>query len=103
DRADRDPPPLAAAGRARPGAADQPDPGPRRRPPRGLADEAPPGDPRARAARPPQGTDGRRAADDARLAGDRRRAAAAALPPEAPAPARDLRALRRLHLGHLGQ
>ena len=42
----------------------------------------------------------RRAPDDARLARDRRRAAAPALPAEAPAPARDLRALRRLDLGH---
>ena len=50
-----------------------------------------------------KGRDGRRAADDARLAGDRRRADAPALPAEAPAPARDLRPLRRLHLGHLGQ
>ena len=50
-----------------------------------------------------QGRNGRRAAHDARLTGDRRRAAAPALPAEAPAPARDLRPLRRLHLGHLGQ
>ena len=51
DRAHRDPAPLPPAGRARPGAADQPDPGPRRRPPRRLADEAAAGDPRPRAAR----------------------------------------------------
>ena len=44
----------------------------------------------------------RRAAHDARLAGDRRRAAAPALPAQAPAPPRDLRALRRLDLGHVG-
>ena len=50
-----------------------------------------------------QGPARRRAADDARLAGDRRRAAAPALPAEAPAAAGDLRPLRRLHLGHLGQ
>ena len=50
-----------------------------------------------------KGADGRRAAHDARLAGDRRRAAAAALPAEAPAAAGDLRPLRRLDLGHLGQ
>ena len=55
DRAHRDAAPLAPAGRARPGAADQPDPGPGRRPPRRRADEAAAGDPRARAARPPQG------------------------------------------------
>ena len=48
------------------------------------------------------GAAGRRhAPDDARLARDRRRAAAAALPAQAPAPAGDLRALRRLDLGHL--
>ena len=45
----------------------------------------------------------RRAPDDADLAGDGRRAAAAALPAEAPAAARDLRALRRLDLGDLGE
>ena len=92
--------PLADLDRALP---TQPDPGPGRRAPGRLADEAAPGDPRPRAARPAQGTDGRRAAHDARLAGDRRRADAPALPAQAPAAARDLRPLRRLDLGHLGE
>ena len=103
DRADREAAALAAAGRARPGAADEPDPGPRRRPPRGRPAQAPAGDARPRAARAPPRRGGRHAADDARLARDRRRAAAAALPTEAPPPARDLRPLRRLDLGHLGE
>ena len=94
---------VAAAGRARPGAADEPDPGPGRRAPRGRPAQAPAGDARPRAARAPARRGGRHAADDARLAGDRRRAAAAALPAQAPAPARDLRPLRRLDLGHLGE
>ena len=51
DRADRDAARLAPAGRARPRPPHQPDPGPRRRPPRRLADEAPAGDARPRAAR----------------------------------------------------
>ena len=46
-------PPVAAAGRARPGAADEPDPGPRGRAPLGDAAEAAPGDARQRAARAP--------------------------------------------------
>ena len=103
DRAHREDAALAAARRARPGAADQPDPGPRRRPPRGRPAQAAAGDARPRAARAPARVGRRHAADDARLAGDRRRAAAAALPAQAPAAARDLRALRRLHLGHLGE
>ena len=103
DRAHLDPSPLAPAGRARPGAADQPDPGPGGGPPRRLADEAATGDPRPRAARAAQGPHGRRAAHDALLAGDRRRAAAPPLPAEAAAPTGDLRPLRRLDLGHLGQ
>ena len=45
-------PPVAAAGRARPGAADEPDPGPGGRAPLGDPAQAPAGDPRARAARP---------------------------------------------------
>ena len=94
---------LAAARRARPRAADEPDPGPRRRPPRGRPAQAPPGDARPRAARAPARRGRRHAPDDARLARDRRRAAAPALPAEAPAPAGDLRALRRLDLGHLGE
>ena len=40
-------------------------------------------------------------AHDARLAADRRRAGRAQVPPEAPTPARDLRALRRLDERHL--
>src|SRR6202012_862957 len=103
DRADRDAAGLASAGGARPRPPHLPDPGPRRRPPRGLADEAPPGDARPRAARGEKGADGRRAAADAGLAGDRRRADAPALQPEAATAAGDLRPLRRLHLGHLGQ
>src|SRR5207247_8231456 len=47
--------------------------------------------------------DRRRAPDDARLARHRRGAAAAQTPAEAPAPARNLRVVRRLHLGYLGQ
>ena len=71
-------PPVAAARRARPGAADEPDPGPRRRPPRGRPAQAPAGDARPRAARAHAAArDRRHAADDARLARDRRRAAAA--------------------------
>ena len=103
DRAHREAAAVAAARRARPGAADQPDPGPRRGPPRRRPAQAPAGDARPRAARAQARGDRRHAPDDARLAGDRRRAAAAQVPAEAPAPAGDLRALRRLDLGHLGE
>ena len=96
-------PPVAPAGRARPGAADEPHPGPRRGPPRRRPAEAPARDARARAARARAGRRRRHAPDDARLARDRRRAAAAALPPQAPAAPGDLRALRRLDLRHLGE
>src|SRR5262249_5121612 len=103
DRADLDPAALTASGRARPGAADEPDPGPRRRPPCGLADEATTRDPRPRAAGQAQGPRGRRPPDDALIARDRRGAAPPPLPAEAAAAPRDLRPLRRLDLGHLGE
>ena len=88
DRAHREDAAVASARRARPRAADEPHPGPRRRAPRGRPAQAAAGDARPRAARAPPGIGGRHAPDDARLAGDRRRAAAAALPAQAPAPAR---------------
>ena len=102
DRAHPDPSPRAASGRARPRSADQPDPGSGGGPSRRLADEAAAGDARPGAARPLEEPGGRRAADDALLARDRRRPAPAPLQAEAAAAARDLRPLRRLHLGHLG-
>ena len=103
DRAHREAAAVPPAGRARPRAADQPDPGPRRGAPRRRSAQAPPRDARPRAAR---------AAAAARAVDMRRTMRASletggvplrlTLPAEAPPPARDLRALRRLHLGHLG-
>ena len=91
---------VAAAERARPRAADRAAAGPRRRPPRRRPAQAPAGDPGPRGARPQAPRARRRAAHDARLAADRRRAGGAQVPPAAPAPARALRAVRRLDVGH---
>ncbi len=98
DRAHRQAAALAAAGRARPHSSHQPHPGPGRGAPRGRPAEAPDRHPGPRAAGAQQRADRGRAPHDALLAGDRRRAAAAALPAEAPAATRDLRPLRRLDL-----
>ena len=58
---------------------------------------------RPRAARASQGSDRRRAPNDARLARNGRRTASAQASSQAPAPTRDLRAVRRLDLGHVGE
>ena len=104
DRANREDAAVAAARRARPGAADQPDPGPRRRPPRRRPAQAPAGDARPRAARAParraRSTCGGRCAPRSRPAACR---CGCATGPKRPRRPGDLRPLRRLDLGHLGE
>ena len=96
-------PPLRPLAEPRPRAAHQPDPGPDRGAPRRRPAQAPPGDARPRAARAPPRRDV-----------DVRRTMRASLetggvplrlklPAQAPPPPGDLRALRRLDLGHLGE
>ena len=74
--------------------------GPRRRAPRGRPAQAPARHPGPRDARAQAPRARRRAAHDARLAADRRRAGRAQVPPAAPQAPRALRAVRRLDLGH---
>ena len=92
----------AAAGRARPGAAVGPAAGPGRRAPRRRAAAPATGDPGTAGARAPPPRARRRQAHDARLAADGRRAGRAQVPPPPPAPAGDLRAVRRIHQRDLG-
>src|SRR5207302_1452164 len=68
-------------------------------PRRGAAETAP-RDEGARGARAPARADRRRPPDDARFARDRRRSPAAEVQAAQAAPPGDLRALRRLHVGH---
>src|SRR4051812_10823789 len=85
------PPALAATRGAGPDPAEQPRPGPDRRPPRGRPVEEADRHPRARAARANPRPSRRRPADDEGLARDRRGAAQPPLPAEAAAAPRDLR------------
>ena len=78
----------------------RPAPGPRRGAPRRRAAQAPADDAGHENTRPQAPRARRRAPHDARLARDRRRAGRPELPAAPPAAARDLRALRRLDVGH---
>ena len=92
-------PPVAAAERAGPRAAHRRRPGPGRGAPGGGPAAPPAGHPGTPEPRPVAHVGGGRAVDHARVAVHRRRARGAALPAQAPAPARAVRALRRVHVG----
>ena len=100
DRAHRGAAAGTPAERARPRAADGPASGPRERPPRRRAAQAPAEDAGQREQGPQAPRARRHAPHDARLAGDRRRARRPQVPAGPPAPARALRALRRLDERH---